>query len=231
MKLHVLINSLNNGASLAECIGSVINQTYQDIEIEIFDRGSTDMTRNIIEKFMQADKRIKLSTNGAASPIGFLIDAKNKLTHLNFFEIAMNNFKKYPKLGICTGIIQSFNEKNEYLGSLGKINGNGDRSPFNFTENKDMSLLSRDKIDIQNTLLPVSSSIIRSSMGDVLFIHQTVLRFNDDPKKLDMIQLREVLPVAEALPNFQKTLPKKTRGRPKGSKNKEKAEPIPTAII
>ncbi len=229
MKLHVLVNSFNDAKTMGDCLNSVINQTYQDIDIEIFDRGSTDMSRSVIEQYMKSDKRITLSRREENYEAIFAIDARNKLMHLNFFEIAMNHFKKYSKVGICTGIIQSFNEKNEYLGSLGKINGSGEQNAFSFSGNKEMSLISRDKLDVANTLLPIQSSIVRSAMGDIVFIHQTVLRFNDDPKKIEGVVFKNYAPVekpTEALPKDVKNPPKKSRGRPKGALNKPKTSTI-----
>lgn len=241
MKIKVLVNSFNQGKELAECVNSIINQTYQDTEICIFDRGSTDMSRIVIENLMKADKRVTIVQNpqGEQGVINFQIDAKNKLSHLNFFDMGMNHFKKYPKLGIVTGLAQVFNEKNEYLGSLGKINGTGERNPFGSSQGSEMSLVTRQKLDVAGTFLPKDSSLVKDTSGDILFIHQTVIKINDDPKKIEPVFLTqesvfETKPfrvegkdegwIKNEILKESDIKVKKPRGRPRGSKNK--IEPV-----
>lgn len=56
-KISVLIPSYNHSLYIEKCIDSVINQTFEDIEILIGDDCSTDNSRDIINKFN--DERIK----------------------------------------------------------------------------------------------------------------------------------------------------------------------------
>ena len=55
--ISILINCYNAENFIAECIKSVLNQTYKNIEIIIWDNNSTDKTQDIIKLFN--DKRIK----------------------------------------------------------------------------------------------------------------------------------------------------------------------------
>jgi glycosyltransferase involved in cell wall biosynthesis len=59
MKISVLIDNYNYAKFLAECIESVLGQTYQNFEIIIVDDGSKDNSKQIIENYMNKDKRIK----------------------------------------------------------------------------------------------------------------------------------------------------------------------------
>ena len=65
--VSVIMPSLNVADYIGECIESVLNQTLKDIEIICVDAGSTDGTREIINKYMMIDKRIKLFTSDIKS--------------------------------------------------------------------------------------------------------------------------------------------------------------------
>ena len=58
---------------LNECINSILNQTYNNLEIILVDDGSTDNSGNIAEHYASKDQRIKLihKQNGGLS------DARN----------------------------------------------------------------------------------------------------------------------------------------------------------
>ena len=56
-KVSVIIPVYNNSNFIRECIDSVINQTYKNLEILIIDDNSTDNSRDIIDSYK--DKRIK----------------------------------------------------------------------------------------------------------------------------------------------------------------------------
>lgn len=78
MKVSVLINNYNYSAYLEECILSVINQSYQDVEIIFYDDGSSDNSLEIAKKYT------------------------NKIT-----IIANENYKKYPSFNQGNAIYQA----------------------------------------------------------------------------------------------------------------------------
>ncbi len=49
--VSVLMPAFNSGLYIAEAIDSILNQTYSNIELIIFDDGSTDNTRAVIEQY------------------------------------------------------------------------------------------------------------------------------------------------------------------------------------
>ena len=57
-KITVITPTWNQAAYIADTIESVINQSYRDIEYIIVDNESNDGTREIVEKYSAADKRI-----------------------------------------------------------------------------------------------------------------------------------------------------------------------------
>lgn len=59
-KISVIMPSLNVGDYMDECLSSVLNQSFNDIEIICVDAGSTDNTLKIIEKYQETDDRIKI---------------------------------------------------------------------------------------------------------------------------------------------------------------------------
>lgn len=60
-KVSVILSSYNHGKYIAEAIRSVLNQTYRDFELLIFDDGSSDNSREVIRSFH--DERIRLFLN------------------------------------------------------------------------------------------------------------------------------------------------------------------------
>ena len=57
-KVSVLISAYNEEKYILECIDSIINQTYKNIEIIVIDDGSTDNTLRILKSFN--DNRLKI---------------------------------------------------------------------------------------------------------------------------------------------------------------------------
>ena len=57
--ISIVIPVYNGEKFLKECIKSIINQDYSNLEIIIIDDGSTDNSKNIIEEFLKKDSRVK----------------------------------------------------------------------------------------------------------------------------------------------------------------------------
>jgi len=58
--LSVIIPVYNVEPYLEQCLDSVVNQTYKDLEIICINDGSTDNSLKILEKYQKKDSRIKL---------------------------------------------------------------------------------------------------------------------------------------------------------------------------
>lgn len=56
--VSIIVPIFNSEVYLAKCIESVINQTYENIEIILVNDGSTDTTPKIIDEYANSDKRI-----------------------------------------------------------------------------------------------------------------------------------------------------------------------------
>lgn len=67
--VSVIIPVYNVEKYLSECLTSIINQTYRNLEIILVDDGSTDGSGDICDKYAQNDSRIKVihNVNGGVS--------------------------------------------------------------------------------------------------------------------------------------------------------------------
>ncbi len=59
-KVSVLVPTLNSSEFIEECLGSVIGQTLQELEILCIDAGSTDGTIEKIKEYEVIDSRVRL---------------------------------------------------------------------------------------------------------------------------------------------------------------------------
>lgn len=69
MLISVIIPVYNVEKYLEQCVTSVLNQTYRDIEVILVDDGSTDGSPAICDRYAQQDKRVKVyhTSNGGAA--------------------------------------------------------------------------------------------------------------------------------------------------------------------
>ena len=70
--LTVFTSCYNHGEYLAEAIESVLNQTYQDFEYLLYDDGSTDDTKDVMESY--DDPRIKKFYLDKQSNVGCVVN-------------------------------------------------------------------------------------------------------------------------------------------------------------
>ena len=69
-KISVIIPVYNVEKYLRQCLDSVINQTYKDLEIICVDDCSTDNSRQILQEYAKKDERIKILYNKKNSKLG-----------------------------------------------------------------------------------------------------------------------------------------------------------------
>ena len=105
-KISVILSAYNEEKFIEKAIESVINQTLEDIEILIFNDGSTDNTLNIINSYAKNDSRIKVINQeniglGASRNKGIKMATGEYLTFLDgddwftedAFELSYNEAK------------------------------------------------------------------------------------------------------------------------------------------
>lgn len=79
-KVSIIIAAYNIENYIARCMESVVNQTFQNIEIIVVNDGSTDNTLNILNSFKESDNRIRIITQDNKG----LIEARK--TGLNYSQ-------------------------------------------------------------------------------------------------------------------------------------------------
>jgi glycosyltransferase involved in cell wall biosynthesis len=80
-KTEILTVAYNAEKTIERAIESIINQSYKNFSYTVFDNGSTDSTRTIIERYSKSDSRITLSardTNDKHSFFQLLPDILNR---------------------------------------------------------------------------------------------------------------------------------------------------------
>lgn len=114
-RLSIIVPVYNVALYIRECIDSIINQTYPDIEIIIVDDGSTDESPEIVDNLARIDDRIKVihqknkGLPGARNTglsiaegeyVGF-IDSDDRIKP-NMYEVLIDNIQKHDAdLSVC----------------------------------------------------------------------------------------------------------------------------------
>uniref|UniRef100_UPI003890F5E9 glycosyltransferase family 2 protein n=1 Tax=Methanobrevibacter sp. TaxID=66852 RepID=UPI003890F5E9 len=62
-KISLIMSVYNGEDYLSEAIESVLNQTFRDFELIVINDCSTDKTYEILKRFAELDKRVKVHTN------------------------------------------------------------------------------------------------------------------------------------------------------------------------
>lgn len=116
LKVSVITPSYNQGRFIEDCILSVMNQTYKNIEHIIIDNESNDETDIIVKKYLCKYnlKYIREKDAGQANAInkGFKMATGDIICWLNsddlFFnhyciELVINKFRENPRFDVITG--------------------------------------------------------------------------------------------------------------------------------
>lgn len=133
MKFACLTLSFNQGQFLQEAISSIKTQSV-NFEYLIYDPGSTDDSREIAEKSVDAQTKIHF-VNGDQGPadglniglkelsgdIFYYLNADDKVKP-NAFEFVENYFNEHLECDVLHGSIELINGKGEYLKTLPAIN-------------------------------------------------------------------------------------------------------------
>lgn len=134
-KISVIIPVYNVEQYLRQCLDSVVNQTYKNLEIFCVDDGSTDNSGKICEEYSLKDNRITVihkQNDGISSARNAVIDMvkgryitfidSDDYVESDFIEYLYNILKKFNcKMSVCTHNIvknnkikKSFNLKTDY---------------------------------------------------------------------------------------------------------------------
>ncbi|CAI8919844.1 glycosyltransferase family 2 protein [Chryseobacterium sp. IT-36CA2] len=134
MKISIIVPVYNVENYLAKCLDSLVNQTFQDVEILVVNDGSKDNSEKVIEKFVQKyPDKIKAFTkeNGGLSDarnfgidkatgdyIGF-VDSDDYVTETMFEEMLRLAENHQAKMVICN--IQKVDENGKIVQKLTQL--------------------------------------------------------------------------------------------------------------
>ena len=128
-KISVIIPVYNVEKYLSECLESIINQTFKDIEIICVDDGSTDGSSDILNRYSMKDKRFKIITQknlgisvarnkGIESANGdyiAFIDSDDYLLNTDYYEKLYTACEKHNADIAVASIIRGNERKSGYI--------------------------------------------------------------------------------------------------------------------
>ena len=127
--VSIAMSVFNAEQTIGESLNSLINQTYENIEILIMDDGSTDNTKDILKKYQKIYKKIKLFENngniGLTKSLNILISKSegeiiarqdsDDISMINRIEIQMKTLYE-ENLDFCTSRALIMNTKKKIPG-------------------------------------------------------------------------------------------------------------------
>ncbi|WP_372518630.1 glycosyltransferase family 2 protein [Candidatus Ruminimicrobiellum ovillum] len=123
-KVSIIIPVYNTEQYLSQCLDSVINQTFRDIEIIVVNDASTDNSLSVIKEYQQKDNRIvlinvtdncglsnsrNLGIKKAKSPYITFVDSDDWIRK-DYIEFLFNNIEKF-KCDAFSGSYYVYNNK------------------------------------------------------------------------------------------------------------------------
>ena len=130
-KISVIIPVYNSSSYLYDCLTSIFNSTYRNIEVIVVDDGSTDDIQSTIEEF--SSRIIFLPTvnigQAAARNLGFskstgkyaaFVDADD-INGKMWFELCIKRFEKKPRTGMIFCGTTFINDEGKFLTGVSKF--------------------------------------------------------------------------------------------------------------
>ena len=122
--ISILTPFKNTEQFLAECIQSILNQTYKNWELIIVDDHSTDNSYQVVKHFQDKDSRIKLYKNpdkGIISALRFAFEQSRGLyisrmdsddvMFLNKLQVLYDSLRRYGKKHVAIGLVEYFSSE------------------------------------------------------------------------------------------------------------------------
>lgn len=183
VKVSIIIPVYNTGKYLAGCLESVLQQSFQAIEVIAVDDGSQDDSFQILEAYRKQDPRLRIFRNVANRGVSYTLNRaiaeattpliarmdSDDLMVRDRIEKQYAFFQAHPEWVVLGGQVKYINEQGEIIG----------RSCF-----------------------PLTDSHIRASFFYFQPVADPTVMFNLNPMMKTQFNFREDLPVAEGLDLF-----------------------------
>ena len=176
--VSVIIPVYNSEKYLEECLESIINQTYPNIEIIAVDDGSEDSSLDILEQYSNKIDVYSQQNQGLASSLNLGISnvkgnwlkwfSPDDVMFPNTIETLVTEAKKYNDNTIIYSNWNIINDSGEPLREFQESNYNG-LSAFDFN----IRLLDGQQINVNTTLIPIN------------LLEKCKIRKLDDPVAID----------------------------------------------
>ena len=176
--VSIIIPVYNSERYLKECLNSLFDQTYQNIEIIAVDDGSTDTSLEILKNYSDKLKILSQENNGLYSALKLGISkiqgkwckwfSPDDVLYPHAIEIQVNEAEKYPDNTILYSNWDIIDENGKLLREFHESNYN-ELSKFEYN----IRLLYGQQINVNTTLIP---SILFQKPG---------IRNLDDPVAID----------------------------------------------
>ena len=145
--ISVIIPVYNVERYLRECLDSVMNQTYRNLEVICVDDGSTDGSLAILKEYEAKDSRFKViaathANAGAARNIGYANSHGKYLSFLDADDVFAPTMIEalYKAMTACAADIANCNKRDFVSGSQLPELAKGDAVKFDVVDNVDKTL-------------------------------------------------------------------------------------------
>jgi glycosyltransferase involved in cell wall biosynthesis len=128
-QITTIIPTFRRSQLLQKAIYSVLNQTYPDFQVCIYDNASNDETEEIVKECMRQDPRVKYHRH--AKNIGMMANYAYALKEVStpyfsllsdddlllphFYETALKAFQKHPEIAFSACGVKAFDEKGQLV--------------------------------------------------------------------------------------------------------------------
>lgn len=201
--ISVIIPTYNRADFLSASIGSVLNQTFGNLELIVVDDGSTDNTREIVERISAIDNRVKYVWQENSGDYVQPINAGLKYAHGRFIAFLDSDDEWLPtKLERQVSLLESADGKvglvGCYVRMINRHTGQSYvRKPHNIIGGGHST---SNAIDTHNSFIGNSMFLIKREVFDVIGNYDENLEFLADRNfLLAALQKFNLLVVSEIL--------------------------------
>ena len=159
--VSVIIPVYNSEKFLAECLDSILTQSYRDIEIIAVDDGSTDTSSGILERYSDKINIISQKNQGLVSALNLGISkmkgswfkwfSPDDVMYSNTIETLIDEAKNHPDNTIIYSNWNIIDDTGNILREFHESNYN-ELSEFDFN----VRLLDGQQINVNTTLIPAT---------------------------------------------------------------------------
>ena len=159
--VSVVIPVYNSEKYLEDCLNSILDQTYENIEIIVIDDGSTDSSANILKKYSDQVTILSQKNSGLASALHLGISkmkghwfkwfSPDDIMHPHTVETLVDEIKKFPDNTIIYSNWNIIDDSGTFLRKFYESDYN-QLSKFNYN----IRLLDSQQINVNTTLIPYS---------------------------------------------------------------------------